>query len=248
MHWNFSWYLFESKYGICLNFVWYLFESKYGICLNFGWYLFESKYANDRMTVAGVHHSALTDSSLPCSPIILLPTNDGSNLWIDHPFSFVFQHANICAVFGSLVFQEAPVYLSSFNQDSLICYMFCHSPILTSCSACHYPYEEVDYKGQFKQIGFQLWHLFHLFVLSSPPIEQWRVGSITVYIFIASQIELKIETAVSQKLNFTPRGRLLNFPIQIWERERPVRQKICISNWHWLSVFIINWVLNETVF
>ena len=72
-----------------------------------------------------------TDSSLPCSPIILLPTNDGSNLWIDHPFSFVFQHANICAVFGSLVFQEAPVYLSSFNQDSLICYMFCHSPILT---------------------------------------------------------------------------------------------------------------------
>ena len=77
---------------------------------------------------------------------------------------------------------------------------------------------------------------------------QWRVGSITVYIFIASQIELKIETAVSQKLNFTPRGRLLNFPIQIWERERPVRQKICISNWHWLSIFVINWVLNETVF
>ena len=41
---------------------------------------------------------------------------------------------------------------------------------------------------------------------------------ITVYIFIGSQIELKIETAVSQKLNFTPRGRVLNFPIQIWER------------------------------
>ena len=53
----------------------------------------------------------------------------------------------------------------------------------------------------------------------------------TVYIFIGWQIELKIETAVSQKLNFTPRGRVLNFPIQIWEREpRPVRQKICISN------------------
>ena len=85
----------------------------------------------------------------------------------------------------------------------------------------------VDYKGQFKQIGFQLWHLFHSFVLSSP-----RVGSITVYIFIASQIELKIETAVSQKLNFTPRGRVLNFPIQIWERES--------DQWDRKSVFQID--------
>ena len=45
-----------------------------------------ASYANDRMTVSGVRHSALTDSSLPCSPIILLPANDGSSLWIDHPF------------------------------------------------------------------------------------------------------------------------------------------------------------------
>ena len=84
------------------------------ICVNIAVSVFGSKNANDRMTVAGVHHSALTDSSLPCSPIILLPANDGSNLWIDHPFSFVFQHKNICAVFGSLVFQEAPAYLSRF--------------------------------------------------------------------------------------------------------------------------------------
>ena len=73
---------------------------------------------------------------------------------------------------------------------------------------------------------------------------------ITVYIFIGSQIELKIETAVSQKLNFTPRGRVLNFPIQIWERERerPVRQKICISNTensHSFSFIIISWALNN---
>ena len=119
--------------------------------------VFGSKNANDRMTVAGVHHSALTASSLPCSPIILLLTNDGSNLWIDHPFSFVFQHANICAVFGSLVFQETPAYLSSFNQNSLlVLYVlsFPHTYILFCPQACHYPY--VDYKGQFKQIGFQL--------------------------------------------------------------------------------------------
>ena len=40
-----------------------------------------ASYANDRMTVAGVHHSALTDSSLAGSPIILLPV--AANLWID---------------------------------------------------------------------------------------------------------------------------------------------------------------------
>ena len=67
MHWNFSWYLFESKYGICLN---------------FGWYLFESKYANDRMTVAGVHHSALTDSSLAALANYLI--NGGRQL-MDRP-------------------------------------------------------------------------------------------------------------------------------------------------------------------
>ena len=162
-------------------------------------------------------------------------------------FICVSTHKHLCCVWKYCVSRSTCISFLVLSKILFQCHMFCHSPILTSCSACHYPYEEVDYKGQFKQIGFQLWHLFHSFALS-PPVEQWRVGSITVYIFIASQIELKIETAVSQKLNFTPRGRLLNFPIQIWERERPVRQKICISNWHWLCVFIINWVLNETVF
>ena len=40
-----------------------------------------ASYANDRMTVAAVHHSALTDSSLAERPIILLPV--AANLWID---------------------------------------------------------------------------------------------------------------------------------------------------------------------
>ena len=35
-----------------------------------------------------------TDSSLPCSSIILLPANDGSNLCIDHPFWFVYLFFN----------------------------------------------------------------------------------------------------------------------------------------------------------
>ena len=131
------------------------------------------------------------------------------------------------------VFPAGP--FKSFNNYSQILLFsvlsFPHTNILFCPQACHYPYVDYILIGQFKQIGFQLWHLFHSFVLSSP-VEQWRVGSITVYIFIASQIELKIETAVSQKLNFTPRGRLLNFPIQIWERES--------DQWDRKSVFQID--------
>ena len=57
-----------------LSFCMYLFE----FCLVF---VLGASYANDRMTVAAVHHSALTDSSLAERPIILLPV--AANLWID---------------------------------------------------------------------------------------------------------------------------------------------------------------------
>ena len=148
----------------------------------------------------------------------------------------IFVEFNQYSLFLALIF-----LLFIWNQTS-------HYPpcLVQKSEPCHYnPDVDVTTVGSNK---LESWNLFSS--VCSKPDNSLSFSSavhITVYIFIGSQIELKIETAVSQKLNFTPRGRVLNFPIQIWERAGPVRQKIWISNaenCHPLS-FIINRALDN---
>ena len=93
--------VWQDENGWLLPFNWDFHLWSYWICLNFWMYPIEfrlvsvlvASYANDRMTVAGVHHSALTDSSLAGSPIILLPV--AANLWID-PQTNATPNSNKC--------------------------------------------------------------------------------------------------------------------------------------------------------
>ena len=103
-----------------------------------------------------------------------------------------------------------------------------------------------DNNNRFKQIGILIWQLcFFLHHLTA----RCTLGAILFIYSLARRLNWKLKQQ-------SVRNSILRLGVGFWifqykyerERERPVRQKICISNWHWLIIFVINWVLNETVF